>query len=69
MTLKQFREAARMTQKEVAARLRVSRSAVAHWEQGRNGPNKRTLPRVAQLYGCSVEDLLDKGGTEHGKSD
>ena len=69
MTLKQFREAAQMTQKEVAARLRVSRSAVAHWEQGRNGPSKRTLPRVAQLYGCSVEDLLDKGGTEHGKSD
>lgn len=59
MKLKQFREAAKMTQGEVAARLQITRSTVAHWERGRNGPNKRILPRVAELYRCSVEDLLD----------
>ena len=59
MTLRQFREAARMTQGEVAARLGIRRPAVANWERGRNGSNKRILPRVAELYRCSVEDLLD----------
>lgn len=59
MKLKQFREAAKMTQGEVAARLHITRSTVAHWERGRNGPSKRILPRVAELYRCSVEDLLD----------
>ena len=62
MKLKQLREAAQMTQAEVAARLRIDRSAIAHWEQGRNGPNKRILPRVAELYRCSVEDLLGGSG-------
>ena len=65
MTLKQRREAARMTQGEVAARLQIDRSTVAHWENGRNGPSKRMMRRVAELYGCSVEDLIKSGtGTE-----
>lgn len=62
MKLRQLRQAARMTQAEAAARLGIDRSAVAHWEQGRNGPSKRIMPRVAELYRCSVEDLLDEGG-------
>lgn len=62
MKLKQFREAAKMTQGEVAARLHITRSTVAHWERGRNGPSKRILPRVAELYRCSVEDLLGGSG-------
>ena len=53
-----LRENAQMTQGEVAARLGIVRTAVTNWERGRNGPNKRILPRVAELYGCSVEDLL-----------
>ena len=52
-----------MTQKEVAARLGIQRPSVTNWELGRNGPNKRFLPRLAALYGCSVEDLLG-GGTD-----
>lgn len=58
MTLKQRREAVRLTQKEAAARLRINRSTIAHWELGRNGPSKRIIHRVAELYGCSIEDLL-----------
>lgn len=58
MKLRQLRQAAQMTQGEVAARLGLNRSTVAHWEQGRNGPSKRIMPRVAELYRCSVEDLL-----------
>ena len=53
-----------MTQTEVAARLGIQRPSVANWERGRNGPHKRFLPRLAELYGCSVEDLLDNSGQE-----
>ena len=53
-----------MTQGEVAARLGIVRTAVTNWERGRIGPNKRILPRVAALYGCSVEDLLGSGTDE-----
>ena len=56
-----LRKAAQLSQYDVAARLGIVRTAVTNWERGRNGPNKRILPRVAELYNCSVEDLLDGG--------
>ena len=62
--LKRLREAARLTQRQVAARLGIQRPSVANWERGRNGPAKRLIPRLADIYGCSVEDLL--GATERG---
>lgn len=57
-----------MTQKEVAARLGIQRPSVTNWERGRNGPSKHLLPRLAELYGCSVEDLLDKEVEAHGRN-
>ena len=62
MGLKSMREAAKLTQKEAAARLGVHQSAVAQWETGRTSPRTMRLASIAALYGCTVEDLLAPAG-------
>lgn len=46
------------TQREVAQALGVKESAVSKWERGLSKPRADKLPKIAQLYGCSIEELL-----------
>ena len=46
------------TQREVAAALGVKESAVSKWERGISKPRADRLPKLARLYGCSIEELL-----------
>lgn len=47
-----------MSQKELAARLGVSPSAVGMYEQGRREPDCAGLLRLAEIFGVSVDLLL-----------
>lgn len=53
-----------MTQADLAAAVRVSRSAVAQWETERSGQVRGNLTRIASVLGVSVEHLLS--GTASG---
>lgn len=66
MSLRAMREAAGLTQVQAAKRLGVNQSAVGQWETRRTFPRTARLPRIAALYGCTVEDLLapDEGAAE-----
>lgn len=46
------------TQREVAQALGVKESAVSKWERGLAKPRADKLPKIAELYGCRIEDLL-----------
>lgn len=50
-----------LTQKEVADSLGVRQAAVCFWESGRTVPRLPMLLRLAELYGCSVDELLADG--------
>lgn len=60
--LKAQREKAGLTQRELAdkvaaeAKVSVDKTAVSHWENGRGSPSWK-LPIVAQVLGCSIDDL------------
>jgi len=47
-----------LTQTQVAAALGLTPSAIAKWETGIANPSVRVLPKLARLYGCTVDDLL-----------
>lgn len=47
-----------MSQKELAARLGVSPSAVGMYEQGRREPDCAGLLKLAEIFGVSVDLLL-----------
>ena len=50
--------AAGITQKDAAERIGVSAITILQWEKGKNVPNKTNLPKIAEAYGCTVEDLI-----------
>lgn len=48
------------TQREVAKALGIKSAAVSKWETGVSKPRTSMLPRIAKLYGCTVEELLEE---------
>lgn len=58
-----FREArikAGKSVREVMFEMGVSDAAVYMWESGENRPRADKLPKLAKLYGCTVEELLSE---------
>lgn len=54
------RENAGMNQREAAQRLGVNQSTVCFWETGRNFPRASMLVKMADLYCCSMDQLLGR---------
>lgn len=53
-----LREAAKLTQDGLAAKLGVDRSTVTKWETGDALLRASLLPIIASIFGCSIDDLL-----------
>lgn len=60
MGIKKYREAAGMNQKDLADKLNVNQTAVSMWETGKVTPRYDKLAKMAQMFGCSIEDLMKK---------
>lgn len=56
--IKEYREKRGLTQEELGNTLGVGRAAVAQWERGMNAPKLKTLLKLADVFNCSIEDLL-----------
>ena len=52
------------TQREVAKILGVRESTVSKWERGASKPRADKFPRIAKLYGCTIDELLFVETTE-----
>lgn len=62
--LTQARKVAGLTQADVAARLNVSRQAVSRWESRQSKPSTEKLLALGELYGVSIDQLLNTGSVE-----
>lgn len=58
------RKRAGYTQETFAEALGVTRSLLAAWEVGRAWPSAGRLPAMADLLGCSIDDLYELPETE-----
>lgn len=58
MNLGELRKQKNVTQAELANRLGVDRSTVACWEIGKSKPTADKLVKVADVLGCTVDELL-----------
>ena len=61
-SIKVLREAKKLTQSELAARLNVGQTTVAMWETGDSFPRADKLPERARIRGCRIDDLIESGG-------
>lgn len=50
-----------MSQTEAARRLGVDQSTVSYWETGKKTPRASKLARLAELYGCTIDELFGRG--------
>lgn len=60
--IRRYREAAGLTQKELADRLKVSPSTVGMYEQGRRTPDADALAAIAAALKVNADLLLREGG-------
>lgn len=60
MRIKQLREAAGLTQRELGERIGVSGPAVAMWETGENRPTLTNLEKLSDVLGVSVDAILGR---------
>jgi len=56
--LRKYREKNNLTQKEFAAQLGISRTALTGYENGKNYPTSIILISMAKGMNCSIDDLL-----------
>ena len=47
-----------MTQKDLAEKLNITDKAVSKWERGIACPDTATIPKLAQVLGISLEELM-----------
>ena len=64
--LTKLRTERRLTQKEVAATIKVSTSCISHYENGEADPPLITVVKLASLYRCSLDYLLTGKSTVGG---
>lgn len=48
----------RKSQGELAAELNVSQPVLSQWETGKVTPRTKDLPALAEVLGCSIDDLF-----------
>lgn len=58
--LRQLRQKASLTQKQLAEKLKVSQSIVAMWETGAAMPSASKLPELADLLHCTIDALYGR---------
>ena len=59
MRIRFFRERAGLRQADVAKKLDVDQTAVSNWELGKTKPLRKYHKKLAKLFGCTVEELLE----------
>ena len=63
-----LRQTTGMTQSELAEKLNYSDKAVSKWERNLSFPDVSSLPRLAEIFGLSVDELLKYKSPEEQKS-
>ncbi len=58
--IRSLREAKGLTQVELAKKLSVTKQAVSNWENDNIQPSVEMVVALADLFGVTVDDLLDR---------
>ena len=62
--LRAKRKALKWTLQRLADKLNTYPSVVSKWERDRMAPNLYTAVDLADVFGCSLDELVGRGSTE-----
>ncbi len=62
-----LRDSRNMTQEQLAMLLGVTRQAVSKWEAGKTLPDIQSMAYLAEVFGVTVDDLVNQVAPELGK--
>ena len=57
--LTELRQAAGLSQYDLAAKIGVAQTNISFWERGEKPPRGEVLPKLAQILGVSIDQLLN----------
>lgn len=60
MKIKELRTERELTQEDVSRAMEVDRSTVAKWETGAAFPPGNKIPKLAEVLGCTIDELYGK---------
>ena len=60
MRIKELRQAAGLTQVELAVKMGVNQTAVSQWERGVVLPASEKLPELASALSCTIDALYGR---------
>lgn len=58
MSFYNARKAANLTQAQAADLIGVTDATISQWENGETRPKTSRLAKVAEVYGCTIDELL-----------
>lgn len=56
--LRDLREKRNITQTQIAEKLGITQGAVSQWEVGATNPSIGMISKLAEILGCTVDELL-----------
>ena len=59
MRIKELRRKAEINQQQLALEMGVAQNCVSQWETEVALPRTRQLPRLAQVLGCTINELFE----------
>lgn len=62
--IKNLRKKEKLTQIDLAKKLKIGQSTVAMWEAGEAMPRADKLPELAKILGCTIDDLFGNAVNE-----
>lgn len=67
MRIKALRKASGLTQTQLATKLGLSQNSLSQWETEVVLPRARDLPRLAEVLGCTIDELFESPNGEERK--
>ena len=61
----ELRKKSNLTQEELANMLGVSPQAVSKWENDAACPDISLLPKIAEIFGVTIDELMNEQGSIH----
>lgn len=58
MTFKELRKSKSVGQVQISSILNCHQSLISKWESGVCQPSINILPQIAEILGCSIEDVV-----------